>query len=140
MVGHRYTDIALHLIWSTWDRLPLITPDIELHIYRALHAKCSALKCQPLAIGGVADHVHVLLDLAPTIAIAKVVADLKGSSSHLIAQQVAPDRFFRWQRSYSAFAVCRDARNTVRDYILNQKHHHGLGTIQVALEQRTSES
>ena len=53
-----YAQLYLHCAWATWERLPLITPDIEEPIYTSIPAKWKALKCEVFAIGGVPDHVH----------------------------------------------------------------------------------
>lgn len=57
--------------------------------------KCRQLKCLPLEIGGVAD--HVLTRLHPTVAVAELVKEIKGASSHLVTHQVLPGEFFKWQ-------------------------------------------
>ena len=68
-----YTQLYVHLIWSTWDRLPLISTKIENKLYSTIAAKCLELKCEPLAIGGTEDHVHVLIRLHPPTAVAELV-------------------------------------------------------------------
>ena len=53
-----YTQLYVHLVWSTWDRLPLVTPALESGIYAAITAKCKEMQCDPIAIGGIEDHVY----------------------------------------------------------------------------------
>ena len=65
-----YTQLYLHAIWATWNRLPLITADIELRLYGALNEKCRELKAYPLALGGIEDHLHLLVRLPTTLAVA----------------------------------------------------------------------
>jgi putative transposase len=55
-----YTQLYLHYVWATWDRLPLITLDIQKLVYAAIIRECEQLKCTVIAIGGVEDHVHLL--------------------------------------------------------------------------------
>jgi REP element-mobilizing transposase RayT len=129
-----YTQLYVHVLWSTWDRLPLVTPALEASIYAALAAKCAALECKALAIGGIADHVHVLAHLAPTIAVARLVGEMKGSSAHLATHELQPGEFFKWQRSYRAFTVSQSVLPRVRAYILAQKEHHRAGTLTDAIE------
>jgi REP element-mobilizing transposase RayT len=127
MSQHNYTQLYIHLVWSTWDRLPLISPAIEPGLYRAIEAKCVALGCHPLALGGVTDHVHLLVSLSPTISISRLVGEIKGASSHFITAELQPGEFFRWQGSYGAFTVSHTALDQVRSYILNQKRRHEYG-------------
>ena len=90
--------------------------------------KAARLKAEILAIGGIEDHVHVLLKLPATVAIATLVKQLKGSSSHLANHEVLP-RGLKWQGGYSASSVSRRALHIVRDYVQRQEEHHRDGTI-----------
>ena len=125
-----YTQLYLHLVWSTWDRLPLVTADIEASLYTAIAEKCRELGCLPIAIGGVEDHVHLLVRFPTTIAVARLVKEVKGSSSHLVTHVLKPGLFFKWQGSYGAFTVAKDGIISVETYIRRQKEHHQRGTLQ----------
>ena len=52
------------------DRLPLITPEIRLPLYQSLHEQASRSGCELIAVGGIEDHVHVLLKFPTTVTIA----------------------------------------------------------------------
>lgn len=119
-----YYQVYIHLIWGTWDRLPLITEQIRPHLHAALTAKCQSHQCIALAIGGVENHVHLLVKLHSTVAIADLVKELKGSSSHLITHEIAPNEFFKWQGSYGAVSANPAEVDVVERYIKNQKQHH----------------
>ncbi len=129
-----FTQLYVHFVWSTWDRLPLITPAVARRLYGAMINKCRDLKCLPIRMGGVADHVHLLVRMHPAIAISTFVKEVKGSSSHLITHDVAPGEFFKWQGAYGAFTLCADDVPTVKAYIANQKNHHQYHTVQVEWE------
>lgn len=119
-----FTQLYVHCVWATWDRLPLVTPHVEQPIYASIRAKGDELRCPILAIGGMPDHVHVLARLHTTVCVADLLKGIKGSSSHLIAQHVAPNEFFKWQGAYGAFTVSKDGVSAVKAYIENQKEHH----------------
>jgi REP element-mobilizing transposase RayT len=123
-MAHPRTELYVHLVWSTWDRMPLITPAVEDHIYAALAAKCQELGCEALAINGIPDHVHGLVRLSPTVPVAQLVGEMKGASSHLVTHHLQRGEFFKWQGSYSAFSVSPRALPVARAYILNQKQRH----------------
>ena len=129
-----YNQLYLHCVWATWDRLPLITPEVEPQLYAALAAKCKELGCAFLAIGGICDHVHMLVRFAPTITVAGLIGEMKGSSSHAITHVVRPGTFFKWQGAYGAFTVSKRSVPQVQAYILNQKTHHADQTILPELE------
>jgi len=84
-----YTQLFIHLVWATWNRLPLITPALEQQLYRALAKKCRDLYCVPLAVGGMVDHVHVLVQMSAAVAVAQLV---KGTEGLVVAPDDARDR------------------------------------------------
>src|SRR5690348_14845127 len=94
--------VFIHFVWSTWDRLPLLTDNVQEQIYRAIGAKCAELGAEIVALGGVEDHIHLLVGMPATVSIADLIGQMKGASSHLMAQHVlAPSRgFFKWQGAY----------------------------------------
>jgi putative transposase len=134
-MGTTYAEMYVHLVWTTSGRAPVIAADVERPLYAAMAEKCREFRCPPLAIGGMADHVHLLVALAPTIAVATLVKEIKGSSAHLISHRLAPDAVFRWQPGYGAFTLRKADMSTVRRYVLSQKEHHGKQTICAEWEQ-----
>ncbi|GBF78828.1 IS200/IS605 family transposase [Aphanothece sacrum] len=119
-----FTQLYIHCVWGTWDRLPLITPDIKEIIYAAIIRQCRHLNCTVIAIGGVADHIHLLTSFAPTLTISKLIGEAKGSSSHLITHEIKPNEFFKWQGGYGVFTVSHRNLEDVANYIKNQPQHH----------------
>ncbi len=118
MAGN-YSRVYLHLVWKTWDKLPLLQ-GIAVEVgYKVILAKAFANKCDVLAIGGVEDHVHVLIRLHPTVPVAKIVREMKSGSSHEI-NVGRVGNFFKWQGSYGAVSVSESALPDVIRYIENQ--------------------
>jgi REP element-mobilizing transposase RayT len=129
-----YADLFVHWVWGTFARAPTLSASIEGPLYAAMAEKCRELRCPPIAIGGMADHLHVLLALSPTIAVATLVKEIKGASAHLITHRLAPDTLFRWQTGYGAFTLRKSDTPTVRRYVLNQKEHHEKKTTNTEWE------
>lgn len=129
-----YTQLYLHMVWSTWDRLPLITTAIEPQIYAAIAQQCRKLKCEPLAIGGMADHVHLLTRFHTTVPVATLAKQVKGASSHLVTHVLTPNEFFKWQGAYGAFTIRKSEVPQVMAYIKNQKQHHADDLLEEELE------
>lgn len=77
-----------------------------------------------MAIGGVADHVHVLLSLPPTLSIAKAMQLLKGNSSKWLRETFPKMRSFAWQQGYGAFSIGISGVDATAAYIRNQAEHH----------------
>ncbi len=129
-----FTQLYVHLVWSTWDRLPLIAHPLERRLYGAMLNKCRDLKCLPISAGGTEDHVHLLVRLHPAVAVSTLVKEVKGSSSHLITHAVMPGEFFKWQGAYGAFSLRDDEVPMVKAYIVNQRTHHQCPTVQLGWE------
>ncbi|MCC7018442.1 MAG: IS200/IS605 family transposase [Ardenticatenales bacterium] len=134
-----HTNLVVHLVWSTWDRLPLITPDLEPHIHRSIAMTSRDLGCEVIAVNGTADHVHVLVRIPTILAVAAIVHRLKGASSYRINRRPGGVDTFRWQGHYSAFSVSRWDVDRITAYIRSQKTHHADGTIQPHLERADDE-
>jgi REP element-mobilizing transposase RayT len=93
------------------------------------------LGCERVTVGGVADHVHVVLDLPATVAVANLVQKMQGFSSLFINESDPRDVPFRWQGSYGAFTVDCNRLHSVRRYVLDQARHHAANDTDDALEQ-----
>ena len=121
--------ILVHLVFSTKDRLRVLTPDIcaELHPYLA--GTLSNNECPPLQVGGVEDHVHILFGLSRTRTIADVVERVKTGSSKWIKTKGAALASFHWQKGYGAFSVSDSEAEGVIEYIRNQATHHKTTTF-----------
>jgi putative transposase len=124
-----YTELYLHLVWSTWDRLPLISASLEPRIYAEIAVKTRELGCEPLSIGGIADHVHLLVRLNTTTTVATLAKEVKGASSHLVTHVLSPTDFFKWQGAYRAFTIRKSEVPVVKAYIERQKQHHQESTL-----------
>ncbi len=132
-----YTRLFVHLVWATWDRLPLLDPALRDRVYRCILAEAQGMNCSVGAIGGVEDHVHLLVRCSPVVAVSVLVKQVKGASSRLVQREIRPGEFFKWQGSYGAFSVAEPDIARVRRYIRHQEEHHRTGRLSPALE-RTS--
>ncbi|KAF3888604.1 MULTISPECIES: IS200/IS605 family transposase [Nostocales] len=124
-----FTQLYLHCVWATWDRLPLITLDIQQQIYAVIIKECTQLECTVIAIGGIEDHIHLLVRFPTTLNIAQLIKQIKGSSSHFVTHEINPGKFFKWQGGYGAFTVSHNGIDNIADYIRNQPLHHKKKSI-----------
>jgi REP element-mobilizing transposase RayT len=119
-------ELYAHLVWATKGRMDALTGGYERRVYRCVVAEARQLGCDVLAIGGMPDHVHLLVRIPSTLNIAVLAQRVKGTSSSLM-NELRPEfsDVFRWQSGYACFSVGRDEVDTVVAYVLNQKQHHG---------------
>lgn len=114
-------NVQIHLIFSTFQRTPNLTSEVKRDLHPYLAATLNNLDCQAIEVGGVADHVHILYRQSRTSTIARVVQDLKTSSSKMLKSSI---RDFAWQAGYGAFSVSPTESTAVIAYIRNQEEHH----------------
>jgi REP element-mobilizing transposase RayT len=125
-----FASVPLHLIFSTKNRSPVLDPEVckELHPYLATALRENGSpSCH---VGGVEDHVHILVELPRTISIAKLVETVKASSSKWVKGKGKVFSEFHWQSGYGAFAVNNADTEGVIKYIQNQAEHHRKTTFQ----------
>ncbi|MCP9493551.1 MAG: IS200/IS605 family transposase [Pyrinomonadaceae bacterium MAG19_C2-C3] len=121
-MAHTYTDVLIHIIFSTKDRYPFLKDELLAETHSYIGGIVRNLKGKPVRVGGVADHVHLLAWLPPTITISDAARDIKANSSRWISGQGVKD--FAWQRGYAAFSVSHSNIGQVAQYIVNQAAHH----------------
>jgi putative transposase len=126
--------LYLHLVWTTWDRLPLITPEIERRLHRNIESEALEMGCTVLALNGISDHVHLVVSFPTTVTIANLVKQVKGVSSHFVNETLRPDDQFKWQGGYGAFTVSRWDLPKIIHYVKRQKEHHEVDDLWSELE------
>jgi len=117
--------ILVHTVFSTKDRRPFLRDRVlrdELHRY--LGGILGNLDCQPIIVGGVEDHVHLLSSLSRTHTAAEVVKEVKRSSSLWLKTKSADLADFAWQNGYGIFSIGFSQIGAVREYIAGQEEHH----------------
>jgi putative transposase len=129
-----YYKLFYHFTWATRNRLPLITSNVESVLLRYLRNKCLEFGYKLLALNCTEDHVHLLLELTPTIVLADVAKKLKGSSAHFINKESGQGETLYWQDGYGVLTLREGDVPGVAIYIKNQKHHHQTGKLSEHLE------
>ena len=119
-----YTNLLYHIVFSTKDRRPLITPEHEIRLYDYIGGTLRQIGGICLELNGTADHLHLLAKLRPTRAVSDLLRDLKANASGWMHDVFPSMKDFSWQRGYGAFTVSQSNIETVRRYITKQKEHH----------------
>ena len=121
-MSHSYVSNLLHCVFSTKNRQRLIQPEFEERVWAFMGGIARTNGMRALAIGGVDDHVHVLLSLPGTVPVAKGVQLIKAGSSKMIRATFTRD--FEWQEGYGAFSIGVSQVKATVAYIKNQRAHH----------------
>jgi REP element-mobilizing transposase RayT len=119
---HTYTNFIYHVIFATKERAPFITNELKPRLYEYLGGTIRGLDGILLEIGGINDHIHLLIKLKPTIKFSDFMRELKANSSAW-ANRIT-NGSFEWQNGYGAFTVGETQIEIVRRYIRNQEIHH----------------
>jgi putative transposase len=118
-----HLSLHYHLIFSTRDRRPSIVSSWRERLHAYIGGVLRERDAIPQAVGGVADHIHILAGLKATHCLADVMRDLKRGSSQWVHDTIG-ERGFAWQEGYGAFTVSASKREEVRKYIDRQEEHH----------------
>jgi putative transposase len=129
-MSHSYTSSLYHIVFSTKERCRMIDADLQSRLWLYLGGIARENKMKALAVGGVEDHVHLLLSLPSTMAIAKAVQLIKGGSSKWIHDEFPARRDFAWQEGYGAFSIGVSQMDDTIRYIANQAEHQRIKTYE----------
>jgi len=116
--------ILIHVVFSRKQRLKLLQNHWHGDLYAYIGGIVSEHKSVLVRAGGIEDHIHLLLKVHPSFAIADTIKLLKGNSSKWINENQKVPARFEWQRGYGAFSVSESMSETVNRYIDNQEEHH----------------
>ncbi|HWI55744.1 MAG TPA: IS200/IS605 family transposase [Bacillota bacterium] len=117
--------ILVHIVFSTKERRPFLRDQpLREELHRYLGGILARHDCQPLIIGGVEDHVHLLSTLSRTCPVAEIIKELKRGSSLWLKAQMPELNDFAWQNGYGIFSIGFSQVEAVRGYIAGQEVHH----------------
>jgi REP element-mobilizing transposase RayT len=124
----------MHCVWATKERRPLIKPDLQQRLGPYLGGIARENKMKALIVGGVEDHIHILLSIPSTLSVAKSIQLLKGNSSKWIHDAFKEHLEFEWQEGYGAFSIGVSGVAETTKYIQGQAAHHRKMTFKEELK------
>ncbi len=123
-MGSTLTNLVYHIIFSTKGRDPMIIPEIRDELHRYLGGIVKGEGGVLLQIGGMPDHIHMVIKLKPVHALSEIMQKVKGSSSKWTNEQNRLVGRFAWQEGYGAFTVSESQIPAVIRYVREQEEHH----------------
>lgn len=129
-MGQTYTTILLHIIFSTKNRRPTVTPDIRERLHAYMSAVINNDFGYTLRINGPADHVHMLVDARASGSVSDMMRNVKAGSSSWVHETFPSMPAFAWQSGYGAFSMGASQKSRVIEYIDGQEEHHRVKTFQ----------
>lgn len=122
-MANTYTQIYMHIVFAVKNREALIKPELEDEFYKYIAGACKNRKHHLRAIGGIADHLHLLVGMHPSESVSDLVQSLKIQTSKWMHEDKGM-ACFGWQSGFGAFSYSQAFLPQVEHYILNQKEHH----------------
>jgi REP element-mobilizing transposase RayT len=119
-----YTNLLYHLVFSTKNRIPRISAELQSDLYEYIGGIIRGEGGTLLEIGGMPDHVHLLVKFKPTKSVSEMLNRIKAKSSKWVNEEKLKMRKFGWQDGYAAFSVSESQVDPVRQYIQGQEAHH----------------
>jgi putative transposase len=129
-----HTALYAHIVFSTKNRARTISRSIRSRLHAYLGGIARNLGATALAVGGVEDHVHLLLRYPSRLPVADLVCKIKANSTNWVHETFPERAGFSWQTGYAAFSVSRSKTDAVIRYIENQEAHHGKFTFDDELQ------
>jgi len=123
-MAHTYTNLLVHMIFSTKDRVPLLDAELKPRLFPYMGGIVHELGGTALLVNGPSDHVHMLLLLPAKITVSEIAGKVKANSSGWVHREFPGKGTFAWQTGYAAFTVSHSQKQSVLDYIANQEEHH----------------
>ena len=129
-MANSYISLYVHVVFSTKQREPFISDAIRDRPWAYMGGIARENGMKAIAVGGIENHVHILLSLPSIITLAKAVQLIKGKSSKWVHETFPKTRYFAWQKGYGAFSVNISLVDTTIQYIHTQAEHHRHVTFQ----------
>ncbi len=121
---HTYAWLRIHVIFSTKLRMPLIPATSEDELYQTFGRLAAEHRAELVEVGGIADHVHLVLAPHQSVPVADLMRSMKNESTTWLRARLGNEAFFAWQRGYGVFSVSSSQLPAVREYVGHQKEHH----------------
>ncbi|GAB3657743.1 hypothetical protein GCM10028791_30310 [Echinicola sediminis] len=119
-----YRQIYYHIVFGTKNRAPTIQEETEKTLFAYIWGIVKNKQCKLFQINGTSNHIHLLTDLHPSLALADFVREIKAASSKWMRESGNFHGFTSWGEGYGAFTLSIRERNHVIQYIKRQKDHH----------------
>lgn len=136
-----YTCIRYHIVIRTKDSLRTIDERHERDLYAYIYAFTKVRNCVLYRVGGMPDHIHILMSLHPSVALSDFIRDMKtATSKYMKAHHDKYPMFEGWGNEYYASTLGTGQQETVRQYIIHQKEHHRHETARDELKRLCEEN
>lgn len=140
MATHIYSEIFLHATWHTNENARILVADVESYVHQYIRSRCfDTAGVFFHGVGGIDDHIHLIVQIEPHVVISDFIGELKGASAHETNRHMGR-KILSWQRGYGVVSFGRRNLPWVKEYVANQREHHRKASIFPRLESSCGES
>ena len=129
-MANTFTSLHYHVIFSTKNREPWIHQEIEQRVWSYIGGIARENDMKALLVGGIENHVHLLLGIPAVLSVSKALQLIKGGSSGWMKENLPAMGGFAWQDGYAAFTVSKSQLPEIEEYITGQREHHRIKTFE----------
>ena len=123
-MANTFSQIYVQTVFAVSNRMSLIKPGFKEDLYKYIAGIVRNQKQKLISINGMPDHLHILIGLRPSMALADLVREIKADSTNFINKNKLVHGRFSWQEGYGAFSYGHSQLDTIIRYIQNQEKHH----------------
>ena len=128
-MANTYSRILIHLVFAVKYRKAVLDKSWRQELFQYIIGVIEKRNHKVCAIGGVEDHIHILVSMTSDQSISELVRDVKRSSALWIVEKKFVRTNFAWQKGFGAFSYAKSQLHTVADYVQNQEKHHAKQTF-----------
>lgn len=118
-----------HIVWATKNRDPMIDPDMEPIIHKALFLKAQDMGGKIIVVGNIEDHIHIIAAIPPSVPLPDFIRTIKAGSSFAVHKAFPHKSLFAWQKGYGIFTLNPNDFQAAVEYVVNQKAHHAKNNL-----------
>jgi putative transposase len=134
MNEHPSVYLFVHVIWSVNNRAPLLSKPVRRILFVHMQKDAAEKGIRILAINGVEDHLHCLVQMLPAQNLTQVIKSIRTASSFWLNENKLLTDPFEWEEGYAAYSVSPSSLRQVTEYIGKQEEHHKTKTLESELE------
>lgn len=123
-MGSTYTSITYQIVFHTYKWKSTLIKRNREKLFSYISGILMKKKCFVYQVGGIENHIHIICDIHPTIAVSALIKDLKLACTSLIKSKNLFPGFKGWGRGFGVFSYAPEARTNLINYVRNQEQHH----------------
>ena len=125
-----YRQLLYHIVFRTYNSQPTIKQEHASKLYAYITGIIKNKNSHLYRINGIENHLHILTDVHPSIALADFVREIKVSTSLWMKNSGFFPSFKGWAEGYGSVTCSYVDLEKLIDYVKTQQEHHRKNTFE----------